>query len=322
MEQTSLIKKSPFADSYLVSVYHSLYSHALRNALREKGLFLCSDYAYEHQVYEHKLIWVTLTLLSEKAKQMAPNLEDIAPDFSKTSINTCIKSLSANTQQKYSSNYVVIKKALKELHEQPWEDYSSLDILDIQALKPRRTHFIQPGETFSAKQYVTGFRLDPEYLTKNSHSVLIFAHALDIIVRECTNTLSTTLGGSLKQKKNICNHDQALITRTHYFTEKLEPEAIGEVFGETYVELIEKGILESIIEYTKQDFRTFPPLAVIPLQVYESAYSIVGYKGWRRLMTLANLREVLDHTEIRVSDLNHEIAIPLKKVHNIKNILQ
>lgn len=202
------------------------------------------------------------------------------------------------------------------------EDYSSLDILDIQALQPQRTHYIQPDETFGVKQYVTGFRLDPEYLAKNPHNVLIFAHALDIIARECVNTLSTTLDGSLKQKKDICNRDQALITRTHYFTEKLELETLGEVFGETYVELIKKGVLESIIEYTKQDFRTFPNLAVIPLQVYESAYSIVGYKGWRRLVTFANLKEVLNHTEIRVSDLNREIAIPLKKVHDIDNILQ
>lgn len=322
MKQISLIKRSPFADNYLVNIYHSLYSTALRNTLREKGLFLYVDYNYEYKVYEHKLIWVTITLLSNKAKQIKQDLKSIYPDFSESAVSTSIKSLSANTQQTYSYDFSETKRALEELHKQPWEDYNSLKIIDMQALKLERTHFIRANETFTAKQYVTGFRLDPEYHTTNPHSVLIFAHALDLIIVQCASILSTALGGSLMQTKNINTRDQALLTRTHYFTEKLELKALGEVIGNSYTELIKNGILESIVEYTKQDFRTFPSRAVIPQKVYENTYYIVGYKGWRHLVTQENIIEVLNKTEIRVSDLNRELALPLTTLHKEQGILQ
>lgn len=322
MKQISLIKKSPFADEHLVNVYHSLYSIALRNTLREKGLFLFTDYIYEYKVYEHKIIWITVTLLTNKANRLTLDLANITLDLSESTVTTCIKSLSANTQQSYSFEFAKIVKALEKLDDQQWENYDFLELLDIQALTAPRTHLIHANETLAVKQYVSGFRLNPEYLAKNPNNILIFAHALDLILIECANVLTATLGGSLKQKKNIYNRDQALLTRTHCFTEKLELKEIGKVLEGAYTDVIQKGILESIIEYAKQDFRMFPDCAIIPQQVYESSYYIAGYKGWRHLITLESLTEVLNHTELRVSDLNREISAPLKDIHNEQGLLQ
>lgn len=322
MKQISLIKKSPFADEHLVNVYHSLYSIALRNTLREKGLFLFTDYTYEYKVYEHKIIWITVTLLTDKANQLAPDLTNITPNFSEPAVTICIKSLSVNTQQSYSLEFPIIAQALKKLHKQPWESYDSLELFDVQALTAQRTHLIHADETLTIKQYVSGFRLDPEYLAKNPNNILIFAHALDLILIECANVLTATLGGSLKQKKNIYNRDQALLTRTHCFTEKLELKEIGKVLEGAYTDVIQKGILESIIEYTKQDFRMFPDRAIIPWQVYEGSYYIAGYRGWRKLVTLENIIDVLNHSELRVSDFNREISAPLQEIHNEQGLLQ
>lgn len=72
--------------------------------------------------------------------------------------------------------------------------------------------------------------------------------------------------------------------------------------------------MQSAIDYLHRDFRSFPDRACVPQQVYEGSYFIAGYKGWHKLATMENVQEVLDHTEVRVGDLNRDIGGPLKEL--------
>lgn len=215
MKQISLIKQSPFSDQYMLDLYRRLHFTALRRAMYEQGLFIAHDYITDFKIYDQKLIWVTLTLLSERAQKKVPNLHRLKLDFSEKSFQRHVLIFSALTGKSLSYEFPAAQKAIKELHKQPWEDYDALDLIDIQGLQPPRVQLFKEGtEKAGQHQYVTGFRLNPDYIQQKPHNLLIFGSVLDPILMECAYSINQAFGGVIHQKKSLQSRSRSTHTNS------------------------------------------------------------------------------------------------------------
>ena len=303
MKKYILLK--PSLSIQLAHLYEHLFYMHLIKLLREKGLYLYSDYNFYGRTYYKGLIYIELEVFCESKLDFNKILQDLHIDFTEDNIAICISQIVAEKQSTLrGSSIEVLTNFLKKLHNEKWikiDDYGIIDSKDNRQ-KPYPL-FIPKNSGIKLKELKIAIKLAPD-IVKNSHELVpLFRQFSHIIIDSLESIICDEYGLFFIKDSFKLNESASLKATLRIGTLDFElNDNLLQISKNLIQSMLNDGVFErciqqlSSISYEKNinDLIDFE-------NNHRETMFFVGSKGWEQIATMKNIKILLANSSIEFS---------------------
>lgn len=282
-------------------VYEHLYCRALFAYLSNQGLIYYIDYSMEGVTYINGLIDVAIDLFSSKAKGLADKLKNVPMTIDETSLEIALSQVVAEEQRKvWGVKKDKLLLLLSRLHSEPWRTMDDIDIIHLPSKANIGRDFYYIDSRVRPRILNCNLVAESGWSCKYPDLVPLFEIVSHAILENVARELASQFGyyredNPSSHTKNSACSSQKLTTWTSYRSELTNELEVAK----TNVEgLLKQGFISRMSDYLCGLRSDDPIKAPDELRIFESTHTIVGYNGWRKIGTEANIKIVLEHSTL------------------------
>jgi len=293
-----LIKKN--TTYHLAHLYEHLFCTAIHELCHKNELFAYLDYAIIGHAYKG-FLYVEMQLYTSKAKRLAKQIPTLDIDLSKASLLIALAQILAEEERRFESQSIeAIKNALREMHQETWQNINDIDITDMRDVHSEPGVFYAKTEKLppATKLGIT-LALDPDFATTHRRLLPLFQQLATLMLINIDTDIAYAYG------YYRLGAEGAAVT-PHSLTSKLK---IASGTAVDMSELLEAALDAAfyLINYdaldrmaaqlgnaVSTDAYPSPDLRVL----FKNTLLLVGAKGWKAIATEENTRLIQDKMTI------------------------
>lgn len=290
----------------LSHLYEHLFFATIHNFFRDHGLHPYLDYNVHGQSFPRGIIYIEVDFYTDAARSLAKEIPQLNIDLQFETVTIGVSQIIAEKEQSMDGlGYEAIRRALTELHEQPWQYIDDVHILDTGKVRMKSgALFAIKGRLAPARKLQTAVSLDAPFMSSSRELLPLFHGLAALILERLQIDIVAAFG--------------------YYSTELLDEFtsrsarriSIFKVPGGSHVELDDVSSIVSDALETLEDDKAFerfvtelrkvshddaPELLPSSARIYEDTSVLVGAQGWRKLATSENCRLLLKHMSIELT---------------------
>lgn len=312
MKSLTLFK--PTRHIQLGHLYEHIYCDRVVEYLFDKNVFASVDYVLDGKMYHGGIMVIEFAAYTKEAEEYINDLASLSLTIDEDIMLNAWNQVESEKQEPFGhSGYDNIIAGLKELDSTPWQTFDELDVIDLNDLRRRAKPFYISSEKIKPTKRLTINFFIQDVSSHKKRELLPLANRV-------LGVIGTNLQYFLTREAGIHFDDESIHydkkTLTYHLTFKTYP---GFEFNDkelrdsvTYVlsNLHEGGAFRRLCSELKAIPTSAEYWLAPPIQwLYESTYQVVGQKGWRRLATEENVREVLYDIQVEAKFGNRHIGL-------------
>jgi hypothetical protein len=249
-------------------------------------------------MYHGGIIVVEFAAFTQEAENAIKDLLTLRLTINEDTMLNAWNQVESEKQEPFGhSGFETIIAELKELDNLSWQTFDKLDVINLNDVRRQsKPFYISTGKLKRTKSLFIDFYLDTTTVQKKQQLLPLANRLLSVIGLNTQYFLTREMG--IYFDDEIMHYDKKSLTYRLKFKTYPELEFSDDELGDaiSYVikELYEGGAFERLcteLQSIPQSLEYWIGPSIN--WVYDSSYQVVGAKGWKRLATEDNVRELL-----------------------------
>jgi hypothetical protein len=194
MKRLILIKQSSAVQ--LGHLYEHIFWAHVDTLFYERHLFPQLDYSLNGETYYGGIVYIAIELYSEDAVALADAIPTLPIELNEETITTAATQILAEKEEPLASTgYDDVKRALEELHAQPWRNIDDIELIDAKSIRKKiGSFYIAEGKPLPARKLTAGVMLDAKFAKAYRELLPLFRQLAWLIISSLQGTLADTYG--------------------------------------------------------------------------------------------------------------------------------
>lgn len=322
MKRLILIKQSD--STHLAHLYEHIFCTHIEALFYDNHLFQCLDFSLIGRTYHGGVVYIDMELYTEAATTLAKQIPTLEIKLNKTTIPTAASQLLAEEEEPFSSTgYDNVKRALKGLHAQPWQNIDGFGQLDTKTIRRRAYPFyIAEGKSLPSRKLTTSILLDVDFARSHRNLLPLFRQLAWLIAMNLQSVLAEKYAyynqsDSYKKtgvKIGLLNSFK--VAHAHDIDVDLT-ENLKTCFEVLRNIQRHNGFNRYATELSKISYNNHPDLAPDVGKNHEDTLIFIGSKGWQHIATPENCELLIKHMSIELKFGRKKVSSPLFKLPKV-----
>lgn len=296
MKSLTLFK--PTKHIQLGHLYEHIYCDRVIEYLFDQNVFASVDYVLNGKMYHGGVMVIEFVAYSDKAVECIKELAPLDLTINEDVMLNAWNQVESEKQELFGhSGFDNILAGLKELDSISWEAFDKLDVIDLNDVRRQtKPFYISSDKMKPTKPFVIDLYLDPATI-RDKRELLPLANQMLSLVGINTQYFLTREMGIYFDDESVHYDKKSMVYRLKFktypefdFTDKYLNDAFMYVTAQLYKGNAFKRLCEELQSIPPSlEYWVGPPIG----WVYESSLQVVGARGWKRLATEENVRELL-----------------------------
>ena len=305
MKQLILIKQSPTIQ--LGHLYEHIFCMYIDILLRKHRLVPRLDYALDGTMYYGGIVYIEVELYTDAAIALSDALRTLTIKFDEDIITTAATQILAEKEEPLgSTGYDHVKRALEDLHAQPWQNIDDVGIIDTKNIRKKTGSFyIAEGKPLPARKLVIGVFLKAEFAKSHRELLPLFRQLAGLINASLQHKIASSYGyySFDDMYKNTNSTIGVLNTFKVGNANDIEVD-LADILGVCFDVIRDLRQCDAFGRYINElrnvSYYNHPGLAPNLEKNYENTHIFIGAKGWQKIATNENSELLLKYAYIEV----------------------
>lgn len=296
MKSLTLFKQTKHIQ--LGHMYEHIFCDRVVEYLFDKNVYASVDYTLDGKMYHGGVMVIEFAAYTKEAEAYINDLISLPLTINEGVMLNAWNQVESEKQWLFGhSGFDAILSGLKKLEAMPWQTFEELDVIDVNDLRRQaKPFYVATDKVKSTKPLVIDFFLDDATI-RDKRALLPLANRLFGVIGTNLQFFLTRETGIFFDDESIHYDKKSMIYRLTFktypgfdFTDEYLRDSIVYVIKELHKGGAFSRLCRDLRSITPStDYWSAPPIQ----WVYESTYQVVGLKGWKRLATEKNVRDLL-----------------------------
>jgi len=303
MKQYIILKKSPSIQ--LAHLYEHIFCMQINRILRDKKMYLYSDYNLIGKTYHGGLIYIEY---SQYAKNCHINIKKIISnlkiDFKTNITDIGISQLIAEKESLiWANNYDGVIAELNKLHKESWIDIDNFGIINAKEIRRKSYPLFLAEDKVPKIQKLSISMLLNEELAKDQQILIpLFRQVGYLILTNLEYSICDTYGGFgidiiFKEEKSVKLTDNIRLVSKDLSID----DSLITLTEDLVSSLVNDGAAKRLINnLSSMLYKNGPDNTVNFEHNYEDTLFFIGSKGWKSIANQNNINLLLDNSSIEL----------------------
>lgn len=317
MKRLILIKQSPAIQ--LGHLYEHIFCAHVDTFFYERHLFAYLDYSLKGKMYYGGVIYIDVELYTNAAIALSNQLPTLAVELNEETVSIATAQILAEKEEPIGGKgYNNVKRALEDLHRQPWQNIDDVVLVDTKSIRKKAGPFyIAEGKPLPASKLTAAIFLDGQFVASHRELLPLFRQLAWLIISSLQGVLADTYG-YFSQDDVYKNRDKSIEVRNSFKVAKANDSEIN--LSDTLATCLEvvrdmqqyNAFERFMEELRKISYFNHPTVAPNLERNYEDTLTFIGAKGWQKVATKENCELLLKNMFIEVRSGRNKVSQRLR----------
>jgi len=313
MKSITLFK--PTKHIQLGHLYEHIFCDRVVEYLFDKNVFASVDYVLDGKMYHGGIMVIEFAAYTKDAEILLGEIESLRLAINEEVMLNAWNQVESEKQELFGhTGFDHIIAGLKELDAIPWQTFETLNVIDVNDLRRQtKPFYISSNKMKPTKKLMIDFFVQDTFNHSKRELLPLANRVLAVIGMNLQYFLTREAGIYFDDEST--HYDKKTLTYRLLFKTYPDFEFSDAQLHDSVAYILDKLRSGGAFQRLCNELKTIAPFTEYwmapPIQwLYESTYQVVGQKGWRRLATEENVREVLYSIQVEARFGRRRIGVP------------
>lgn len=313
MKQYIVLK--PSLSIQLAHLYEHIICMQINKILRDKKMYLYSDYNLIGKTYHGGLIYIEYSqYIKNRHIDIKKIISKLEIDFKTVVIDIAIRQIIAEKESiVWANNYDNVITELNKLHKEPWVDIDNFGIINAKEIR-RKSYplFLAEGKNPKTKKLSISMLLNEKLGKDQQFLIPLFRQISYLVLTNLENLICDTYGGF---GIDIVFKDSKSVKLTDTIRLASQGLAINEnlvaITKDLISSLVNDGAVKRLVNnLSSMSYINSPDNTVNFEHNYEDTLFFIGSKGWKSIAKQNSINLLLNNSSLEFKLGNKTTVIP------------